>query len=266
MNMEDVIRRLTDLAIDEDGYIEKSKANYDRYGDPCLIPKRLFAGTDNYTKYAPIAGHPNGQFWCQTFVNAMFVQAFGKEMADRLLCGKLASASTMEVKDAMIKAGRGVPVSEAQEGDIVFRPRSGGGHVGLVLGRGDDNEIITIEGNTDANTSTANGGRVAIHYGAAWQWCCRPDYAITGWHWVCSGGIWYYQDQNGQNSYGWKLIEETGVPENRHWYYFNEKNGRMITGTANIDGQIYYFRKEADGLEGALCVTDTNGALHPWYV
>lgn len=247
----------------EKGYIEKSRAAYDKYGTVCLYPKTDFAGCDNLTKFAVEAQHPNGQPWCQTFVAALLIRVFGRETADKLLCGKLRSASTMEVKDAMVKAGRSVPIAEAKPGDLAYRSRSGGGHVGIITGWR-NGELVTVEGNTSgSDVNSWNGGTVAEHEGATWMWVVRPDYSIADWHWLEVGGVWYYQDATGRNSYGWKLIQET-ASEKQHWYFFNDI-GQMQTGLQEINGVLFYLM-EAGELEGALCRTDDSGALSPWYL
>ena len=84
-----------------------------------------------------------------------------------------------------------------------------------------------------------------------------------GWHWVQADGGWYYQDKNGVNTKGWRLIEQTdGLGS--HWYYFNAR-GRAVTGAQVIDGARYYFQPDGP-LECALCVTDERGALDVWFV
>lgn len=83
----------------------------------------------------------------------------------------------------------------------------------------------------------------------------------TGWHWLKVGGIWYYQDPDGMNSYGWKDIAETGGTS-KHRYFFNTK-GQLQTGIVQADGQTYYAMHEGP-LEGALCKTDDAGALRIW--
>lgn len=81
-------------------------------------------------------------------------------------------------------------------------------------------------------------------------------------HWVKAGAEWYYQDGEGRNSYGWKLIKETGN-DIYHWYYFDGK-GKMCTGMIYDDkGDQYYLKPNGD-LEGACCVTDSRAALHVW--
>lgn len=85
----------------------------------------------------------------------------------------------------------------------------------------------------------------------------------VGWHWIKSGGIWYYQDDDGRNSYGWKKIKETGS-DKVHWYYFNNK-GQLLTGWQYIDGELCLFQPDG-GLEGAMCKSDDNGYQHVWDV
>lgn len=91
-------------------------------------------------------------------------------------------------------------------------------------------------------------------------------YSVPGdpaWHWLCVDGIWYYQDADGRNTYGWAEIKET-AGEAWHRYYFNAK-GQMQTGLVVVDGNTYYLQ-ETGPLEGALCETDGSGALSPRYI
>lgn len=84
-----------------------------------------------------------------------------------------------------------------------------------------------------------------------------------GWHWIKSEGIWYYQDDEGRNSYGWKLIKESSG-DKKHWYYFAE-DGAMMTDSITVNGNTYYLLESGD-FEGACCKTDETGALHVWDV
>ena len=246
------------------GYHEKSEHYYKQYGDLCLSPFDKYCGNGNYTVFAKIVGHENGLPWCQTFVNFCFLAAYGRDIADKLLNGLLHSPSTMTIKNAFVANGQIVPLSSARNGDLVFRARNGGGHVGIVE-ENRNGVLVTIEGNTDAGQlNSSDGGSVARHIGANWQWCCRPDWSLIGWHWVQSNGKWFYQTFDGQNTYGWRLITETDNKDRRHWYYF-DKTGTMLTGLQIINGHYYYFQPSG-GLEGALCKTGTSGALSPWYV
>lgn len=262
--------KIIKLAQDELGYLEKSKENYSLYGSECLYPKTKYAGADNYTKYSwelrnAGLGHPNGQPWCETFISYIFWKAAGAEEADRLLCGMLRSASTMDTKNAMVRAGRQVPLNTAKAGDIVFRSRSGGGHVGLVIGRTGDGRIISIEGNTSKTDATAwNGGAVAQHTGGSWEWCCRPDWSLCEdpYHWTQVNGKWYYQDANGQNWYGWNKIKESSG-DKWHWYWFDH-TGAAATGAKFIDGRWYFFWPDKDQNECMECLTDSTGAMVVW--
>ena len=271
MKKQDVL----DLAYAEEEYVEKARKYLDKYGVSVLYDQTNFSGSDNLTKYAyelhsAGLGHPNGFAWCQTWINWIMWKCYKQDLANKLLCGKLTSASTMEVKNAMVSKGRLVSLTKAQAGDLVFRSRNGGGHVGLVVGRSSSGQIITVEGNTSPTDPTSwNGGCVARHVGASWEWCVRPDYSILkdeedkdpGWRWVKFGDDWFYQDKNGAKWTGWAKLKET-AGNWFHWYWFNNR-GIMVKGAVQIDDHWYFFLPEGD-LEGALCITDTNGALNVW--
>ena len=266
------IKELVSLAESEIGYLEKSKENYELYGSDCLYYKEKFAGADNYTKYSDTlrkngCGHPNGQYWCQTFIAYLYFKLWGKDLGNKLMCGMLSSASTMDVKDAFVKAGRQVPLNKAAAGDIVFRSRNGGGHVGLCVGRTSDGKIISVEGNTTSNNASAwNGGAVAKHVGGSWEWCVRSDWSLLPeepetWKWVESGGKWYYQNNRGENKHGWCKIKESNG-NYFHWYYF-ASNGEMLTGARWINEKLCLFMPIGT-MQGALCVSDEDGYQHVW--
>lgn len=84
-----------------------------------------------------------------------------------------------------------------------------------------------------------------------------------GWHWVFTGGKWYYQDVNGFNSHGWVRINES-AGEYSHWYLFGS-SGAMMKGLQEVNGKRYYLT-ESGTLEGALQNTDNSGALDVWYL
>ena len=254
------------------GYLEKSNQYWLKYGIDCLYTKTKYAGADNVQKYAYDIGHYKSYgwaAWCQSFVNWLFVQTFGRDLADKLLCGMVKSASTMDVKNKMVNAGRQVALNKAEAGDIVFRSRNGGGHVGLCVGRSKDGKIISVEGNSSStDISSWNGGAVVKHTGASWEWCCRPDWSLIPkpetWHWVLADGKWYYQNSNGENKHGWNDIKES-QSDWVHRYYF-EPDGAMVTGWQDIGDRWYYF-EEGSSLDGALWheADDRQGALELWY-
>lgn len=258
------------VATAEIGYLEKSRESWELYGVSCLYHKTEDAGAGNVQRYSYETGHYRlygWAPWCMSFVCWCLVACFGADSANKLLCGMYKSASTMETRAVMAKAGREVPLAKAEPGDLVFRSRTGGGHVGIVAGW-QDGKLVTVEGNTSATDATAwNGGAVAQHIGGQWQWCMRPDWSIVdssgGWHWVHDGGTWYYQDSTGKNAHGWQKIKETNG-NLVHWYYFAD-NGAMQTGLLRQDGKIYYLAEEGP-LEGACCRTNSTGALEIWSI
>lgn len=83
------IDSLIATAIGEEGYLEKSKAAYDR--DPCVLDSKTDgAGNDNYTKYARdlwkqkyFNSSKQGVAWCSVFVSWCFFKTFGKQEALR---------------------------------------------------------------------------------------------------------------------------------------------------------------------------------------
>lgn len=251
------------------GYLEKSIAAWNKYGKSCLYDKTKYAGDDNVQKYAYETGHYRSVGWapwCMSFVVWCLMAVLGKDKANTLLCGMYNSASTMDTKNAMVNAGRQVAQAKAEEGDIVFRSRNGGGHVGIVIGRSSDGKIITIEGNSSSSDISAwNGGAVVKHTGASWEWCCRPDWSKVEntWHWVKDKGIWYYQDADGRNSKGWREIPVTGGTDT-YWYYFAE-DGAMQTGAIWLGDEPYYLMEKGP-LEGACCKTDDRAVQRPWKI
>lgn len=82
-----------------------------------------------------------------------------------------------------------------------------------------------------------------------------------GWHWVHSGGKWYYQNDDGVNMHGWALIKETKGTVS-HWYYFDDI-GAMLTGVQMVGGELCLFMPDGP-LEGAMCVSDGKGYQHVW--
>ena len=79
--------KVIEIALGEVGYLEKkSNSNLDS--------KTGNAGSNNYTKYARdldaipnfYNGKKNGYAWCDVWVDWVFVEAFGADMAKKLLC------------------------------------------------------------------------------------------------------------------------------------------------------------------------------------
>lgn len=269
------------IAMDEVGYLEKSKAAWKQYGRECLYSKTGFAGSDNYTKYGyelsgllpEVIDFPAA--WCDCFVDWCFYKAYGVANAQKMLGGRFddytkASAKLYIEKQAFYYAkAKFMP----EPGDQIFFSQDGtfNGiyHTGLVY-KVDSAKVYTVEGNTSSGAEVVpNGGAVCTKcyaltnaklYGYG-----RPKYEVLEdtWRWVYSGDKWYYQDQSGKNSYGWKLIKETGGAP-MHWYWFDEK-GAAAEGWKQIGGEWYYFEPSGP-CACALYRSDENGAQSVWYV
>lgn len=151
------VNKVVDIAMAEVGYIEKkSNANLD--------DKTANAGSKNFTKYARDFSrfsniNVQGQAWCGTFVNWLFIKAYGVTDAKKLLCGFSAYTPTMA---GYFKEKKQWHTSNPKCGDVIFFKNTLRiCHTGLVYAV-DANKVYTIEGNTSAgNKLVANGGGVA---------------------------------------------------------------------------------------------------------
>lgn len=164
------IDKLIEIANAEVGYLEKSSNSQ-------LDSKTANAGTANYTKYwRDIKPEYQGQPWCACFVTWCFVNAFGKDNAQKLLkhypyvyCPTMASLFTLNANPKV--------------GDIVIFKHNGTfTHTGIVTGVNGD-YFTTIEGNTNGgSTIIANGGGVCRkgYYNSNLPGTkfCTPDWSI----------------------------------------------------------------------------------------
>lgn len=109
----------------------------------------------NKQKYAAIAGVPDGQPWCATFLMAIFRQAGFNQ-------GNLLTPSTRETFANYQAASRVGDV--AIPGSLVFFAYGGDtiNHMGLVVGTPDSNTIETIEGNTSIASSGSQREGIAV--------------------------------------------------------------------------------------------------------
>ena len=268
-------RAVIEIAAAEVGYLEKSAAAY--RADPDIIySKTGGAGSDNITKFN-VELHKlypevmDISYWCDSFVDWCFMQAYGVANARKLLAGDfddytVNSAALYKGKNAWKPAGT-VPQPGWQ---IFFTNGKRICHTGLVKEYlPSSSTIVTIEGNTSgASGVISNGGGVCIkQYGL-------NNSRIAGFgvppfgkkqeftpHWVHSGDTWYYRVAEGINAHGWRMVDS-------HWYYFDEESGAMQTGLQKI-GSDYYFltTREIDaGHEGACMQTGSGGNLREWQV
>ena len=165
------IDKLIEIANAEVGYLEKSSNSQ-------LDSKTANAGTANYTKYwRDIKPEYQGQPWCACFVTWCFINAFGKDKAQKLLkhypyvyCPTMASLFTLNANPKV--------------GDIVIFKHNGTfTHTGIVTGVTGD-YFTTIEGNTNGgSTIIANGGGVCrtSYYNSNLPGTkfCTPDWGIV---------------------------------------------------------------------------------------
>lgn len=150
------IEKLLKTAKEYVGYIEK-KSNYK------LDDFTANAGLNNYTKFArdykKYTGiDVQGQPWCDTFVDMMFIYAFGKDVAEDMLGGFSAYTPTSANNFKLIGRYFKTPVP----GDVIFFKNSERiYHTGIVYAV-DIDTVYTIEGNTSNGKGVVeNGGCVA---------------------------------------------------------------------------------------------------------
>ena len=156
------------IALSEDGYLEKSSAAYKKNKN-IIYEKTKGAGSDNYTKYGKemhdlypaVMDFP--AYWCDCFVDWCFYKAYGVSSAKALLSGNfddytVNSKALYVAKGAYIKRGEGVP----KKGDqIFFNNGTRVCHTGIVYDV-DKTYVYTVEGNTSVgSTVVANGGGVS---------------------------------------------------------------------------------------------------------
>ncbi|MFV0529302.1 MAG: CHAP domain-containing protein [Lachnospiraceae bacterium] len=148
MTEAQAIQKVTDLALEEVGYLEKASNSQ-------LDSKTANAGYNNFTKYWRDA-FPSyqGQYWCAIFVTWLLMQCFGVDAATKLLkhfpfvyCPTLAAKFTVQ--------------STPKVGCIVlFHNGTRFSHTGFVIGVS-GNTFTTVEGNTSSVAGVEpNGGGV----------------------------------------------------------------------------------------------------------
>ena len=171
VSKNDVIQAVIDIATNEIGYLEKDNSSN-------LDSKTAGAGSGNYTKYwRDVYPSFQGQAWCAAFVSWVFMKAFGKDTATKLLkhwpytyCPTMANLFTLNANPKV--------------GDIVIFYRNGVfAHTGIVVSVNGD-QFTTIEGNTSGgSTIVANGGGVCkkSYYNSNLPGTkfCTPDWSIV---------------------------------------------------------------------------------------
>ena len=170
--MEASPEKVISLALSQEGYLEKaSNAQLDDF--------KANAGNNNFTKFARdldaipgfYNGRKNGFPWCDVFVDWLFVQPFGAENANKLLCQPDKSLGAgCGYSARYYKANGQFHTKDPKPGDQIFFTDSAGDvcHTGLVY-KADKLFVYTVEG----NTSTASG--VVGNGGGVW----RKQYALS---------------------------------------------------------------------------------------
>lgn len=140
---ENAISTLLAIAEAEVGYYEKAS-------EYALESKTGNIGTANYTKYGRVMHEvqPSNMdypaAWCDCFVDWCFYEAFGADLARKMLCGTF-DDYTVNSAQMYIDAGRWT--SKGSRGDqIFFKDGSGICHTGIVTGVVGQT-VYTIEGN-----------------------------------------------------------------------------------------------------------------------
>lgn len=226
MTKQEAINKLLDTARAEIGYLEKaSNANLDN--------KTGNAGSKNYNKYAAMLdktdtynGPKNGADWCDVFADAMFVTAFGVELAQKAIyqpkkgCGAGCSFSRGYYQAA------GKLYSTPEPGDQCFfynTAKSAIQHTGIVE-KVENGTVYTIEGNTTAQNGNQQGvwrKSYPLNY-ARWAGFGRPDWDLIcktltqatptpakkdGSDWSKTAREWAIANKivagNGNGTYGW---------------------------------------------------------------
>lgn len=164
--MSNYASKVIDIALAEDGYLEK-KSNKN------LDSKTANAGSNNYTKYGRDMHnlYPSTMdfpaAWCDAFVDWCFYRAFGKANAKGLLGGNFDDYTVNSA--ALYKKKNAYHKKNPKVGDqIFFRNNTRICHTGLVY-KVDSKYVYTVEGNTSgASGVIANGGGV-----------CKKKYLLT---------------------------------------------------------------------------------------
>lgn len=177
--------KVLQVAMEQVGYLEKAS-------NKNLDDKTANAGRGDFTKFARdldaveafYNGPKQGFAWCDVFVDWCFVQAYGMELAQKMLFqpNKSLGASCTQSSRYFKNAGRFY--DSPQPGDqIFFQSRGRVVHTGLVYAV-DSQRVYTVEGNTSgASGVVANGGGVkrksySLSYSGIYGYG-RPDYALV---------------------------------------------------------------------------------------
>lgn len=141
-------------------------------------------GSNNWNRFSQFLNETPGWYswqvqnqpWCDIFVDAVFVEAYGPAAAHALLCEPYGDASASCATSASRFRAKGqFFTSGPQPGDQVFFGPNGGSHTGLVTAVA-GNSFTTIEGNTsDGVFERTHSVGDGYTYGFG-----RPDWSLGG--------------------------------------------------------------------------------------
>lgn len=238
------------------------------------------AGYNNYTVFATLYKEKTGidvqgQPWCDTFVDTVYIHLYGVDMAKKLLGGFSAYTPTSAQYFKNMKRWYTSP----KVGDVVFFKNSTRiYHTGYVY-KVTSTKVYTYEGNTSSknNTVVANGGCVAAKsydiknskiagYG-------RPDYSLLvqedetyyeGWIKAADNKRWWYQFKDG--TYAKNDGKNNGWYVFKNFYYLFDSEGYSLTGKQSIASGTYFLCDEPGDNECKLMTSygSSYGALIPW--
>jgi len=268
------------------GYCEKEKASNVGAGYDNPESYTSGAGDNNYTIFAKVYKEKTGidvqgQPWCDSFIDTIFIHLFGVDMAKKLLGGFSAYTPTSAQYFKNIKCWVD---SFPEEGYIGFFENSERIYHTFYVRDYINGTMATVEGNTGGMTGIVeNGGCVArktyvySSYKSKIPGFGTPDYSLVeeykeGWLKAADNVRWWYQKKDGSYPANrWCII-------NRHYYLF-DKNGYLCTGWHRWDGKNcdpedgsggrYFLDSTAGGdFEGACWHTpDPNiGAQELWRI
>lgn len=138
-------------------------------------------GSNNYNKYADVVEKlygwkPQNEPWCDTFVDAGFIECFGLDLASKLTYQPIGKGSAACRYSADFYKSNNAFFNSPQIGDQIFFYYEGGiNHTGIVTAVS-GGLVYTIEGNTSdmvAKRVYATGASVIAGYG-------RPDWIAVG--------------------------------------------------------------------------------------
>lgn len=247
-------QKVIDVALSQVGYKEKASNSQ-------LDDKNANAGTNNYTKYARdidtkypdwYNGKKNGYDWCDVFIDWCFIQAYGRENAQRLLCQpnkSLGAGCTYSY--GYYKAKGQVGKSPKLGAQIFFGYKENDlDHTGLVI-KYDDNYVWTVEGNTGSEVNEVKEKRYYRDY----EWIfgygypkydeeVTPTPAPSGDKWI--GGYpklpsrGYYLTGDGYERYENLQPDIKLIQEFLQWVF------NLTDDEFPVDG--YYGKKTTDGV------------------